>query len=66
MAEQGWLKRQLEAVEADVKKWPNWLKREAGLAACASESTVDPPGKTFRSPPTRPAQRMVACQSSFG
>ena len=31
MLKPGWLKRQFEKVEEDVKNWPPWMRREAGL-----------------------------------
>ncbi len=31
MLKPGWLKRQFEKVEEDVKSWPTWMRREAGL-----------------------------------
>jgi hypothetical protein len=29
--EPGWLNRQLEKAREDVKNWPSWMRREAGL-----------------------------------
>jgi hypothetical protein len=31
MSPSGWLNRQLERVSEDVKSWPLWMRREAGL-----------------------------------
>ncbi len=31
MLKPGWLNRQFEKVENDVKNWPDWMKRETGL-----------------------------------
>ena len=31
MLKKGWLNRQFEKVEKDVKDWPDWMKREVGL-----------------------------------
>ena len=31
MLKPGWLNRQFEKVEKDVRDWPDWMKREAGL-----------------------------------
>jgi hypothetical protein len=31
MLKPGWLNRQFEKVKNDVKDWPDWMKREAGL-----------------------------------
>jgi hypothetical protein len=31
MLKAGWLKRQLTNASNDVKNWPEWMKREAGL-----------------------------------
>lgn len=27
----GWLKRQFERVEKDIRTWPDWMKRGSGL-----------------------------------
>ncbi|HEY6329314.1 MAG TPA: hypothetical protein VI756_08250 [Blastocatellia bacterium] len=27
----GWLNRQLEKTKEDIKQWPEWMRREAGL-----------------------------------
>ena len=29
--EAGWLQRQMDCVREDIEKWPEWMKREAGL-----------------------------------
>ena len=29
--EPGWIERGFKSAEEDIKKWPKWMKREAGL-----------------------------------
>jgi hypothetical protein len=31
MVKPGWLEEQFKEVENEVKKWPHWMRREAGL-----------------------------------
>ena len=32
--EPGWLKRQVELAEQDIKKWPAWLKQDYSKPKC--------------------------------
>jgi hypothetical protein len=36
----GWLNRQFDKVEEDIKSWPTWMKREAGLETEAKASAA--------------------------
>jgi hypothetical protein len=42
MLKPGWLKRQFEKVEEDVKNWPTWMRREAGLEDQHEAATETP------------------------
>jgi len=43
MVKAGWLKRQVEKVQEDVKKWPAWMRREAGLEPTRETMAKDAP-----------------------
>lgn len=31
MSEKGWLKEQFDETEKQIKMWPDWMRREAGI-----------------------------------
>jgi hypothetical protein len=48
MYEAGWLKRQLERAVEDIKKWPDWKRRDGGWRdnlETGKEPTVSTEGK---------------------
>lgn len=57
MLKPGWLKRQLEKVEEDVKKWPAWMQREAGLMAKKTRPAVACEKKNEKEKRRKPASR---------
>ncbi|MGO8674114.1 MAG: hypothetical protein ACLQVD_22475 [Capsulimonadaceae bacterium] len=40
--EEGWMKRQMEYTYAQTAKWPDWMKKEAGIHQPRPGSTTTP------------------------
>jgi hypothetical protein len=38
----GWLDRQFETVNAEIREWPSWMRREAGFAEPNTPKTEQP------------------------
>lgn len=45
MPRQGWAKRQIENTERNIREWPEWMRREAGIGKPVSTSATPPIGK---------------------
>ncbi len=52
MPPSGWLNRQLQTVSEDVKSWPVWMRREAGL-----EDAVDVPDRATSAKQEKPVKQ---------
>ncbi len=40
MVKKGWLDRQIEQAQDEIKKWPEWMKREAGATPLSPSKGV--------------------------
>ena len=45
MLKPGWLDRQFDRALEDIKSWPEWMRREAGLEDLAETEKRDTPAK---------------------
>ena len=53
MLEKGWLEKGFRRTEEQVKQWPDWMRRAAGLSVETGELDIKPEPETEQ----RPAKR---------
>lgn len=50
MTSKGWLDRQIQRAREDIREWPTWMKKEAGIGGKQSEGDSNPSTLASRQP----------------